>query len=259
MSAVWPQTTGNSPLKAASEPIFSVPPVVSTILVVLGIIQAIRAWALPPHADLELLLWFAFIPARYEAFPLLHGPYPGGLAADVWTFASYALLHGDWVHLGVNAVWFLAFGTPVARRFGAPRFLAFFALTAAAGAAAHLWSHRGDPLPMIGASAAISACMAAAIRFVFQRRGPLGLFAGGQATADVVPAVPLVTSLRDPQVLAFLAVWFGLNLLFGATSLSMVADGQTVAWQAHVGGFVVGLLGFSAFDPIGKGISRGRR
>ena len=59
---------------------------------------------------------------------------PGGLGADIWTFVTYAFIHGDWTHLGLNGVWLLAFGTPVARRFGMARFLAFFAVTAAAGA-----------------------------------------------------------------------------------------------------------------------------
>jgi membrane associated rhomboid family serine protease len=252
ISAPWPQMTGNSPLKAASEPIFSVPPVVSTILVALAAIQAIRGWVLPPRADNELLLWVAFIPARYDPSPLLLGRYPGGLAADAWTFVTYALLHGNWLHLGLNAVWFLAFGTPVARRFGAARFLVFFAAAAAAGAAAHLATHRGDPSPMIGASAAISACMAAAIRFVFQRRGPLGLLGEAGDTANSVPAAPLAKSLRDPQILAFLGVWFGLNLWFGTSPLAPLDDGQTVAWQAHVGGFLLGLFGFFLFDPIGS-------
>lgn len=243
---------GQRILKAASEPIFSVPPVVSTILVVLAILQAIREFVLPAWADIELLLWFAFIPARYETSTLLPGQYPGGLVVDAWTFVTYALLHGNWLHLGLNTVWFLAFGTPVARRFGTARFLAFLAATAIAGAAAHLATHQGDNSPMIGASAAISGCMAAAIRFVFHRRSRLGLFAPGRDAASTVPAIPLTQSLRDPQIVAFLVVWFGLNLLFGVGPLATIAGGQTVAWQAHLGGFLMGLLAFAAFDPVGS-------
>jgi len=239
-------------LKTASEPIFNVPPVVTMILAALALIQAVREFVLPEQSDLELLAWFAFIPARYDMTSLLEGAYPGGIAAAAWSFVTYALLHGDWVHLGLNAVWFLAFGTPVARRFGTRRFVAFFAVTAAAGAAMHLATHSGDQQPMIGASAAISGCMAAAIRFVFQRHGPLGLLAGRDGDAYAVPAVPLGASFRDPRILAFLAVWFGLNLLFGAGPVTLVGEGQSVAWQAHVGGFLAGLLGFAAFDPIGR-------
>src|SRR6516162_8769730 len=86
----------------------------------------------------EFLLLFAFIPARYDVSVMPDLVWPGGWAADVWTFVTYALIHGDLTHLIVNAVWLLAFGSPVARRFGPWRFLAFMAMTAAAGAAAHL-------------------------------------------------------------------------------------------------------------------------
>ena len=56
--------------------------------------------------------------------------------------------------------------------------------------------------------------------------------------------------LRDPRILAFLAVWFGVNFIFGVGAVSMPGTEGTVAWQAHVGGFLAGLLGFSLFDPV---------
>ena len=65
-----------------------------------------------------------------------------------------------------------------------------------------------------------------------------------------MPAVPLIAGLRDPRVLAFLLVWFGVNILFGLGSFAMPGVPRTVAWQAHIGGFLVGLLAFAAFDPI---------
>ena len=103
--------------------------------------------------------------------------WPGGLAADIWTFVTYAFLHGDLNHLVFNSIWLLAFGSPVARRFGTWRFLVFFAPSAAAGGAlVHLATHFGQLLPMIGASAAISGAMAAVTRFVFRRGGPLALW-----------------------------------------------------------------------------------
>jgi membrane associated rhomboid family serine protease len=239
-------------LKGAAEPIFNVPPVVTAIVVVLGLVEFTREWVLGPRSDIELLVWFAFIPARYDAAALMGGSYPGGLAADLWTFITYALLHGSLLHLGLNAVWLLSFGTPVARRFGASRFMAFLAVTAAAGAAAHLATHVGDGSPMVGASAAISGCMAGAIRFVFQREGPLGLLGRRDDQSYSVLAAPLGVALRDRRILIFLVVWFALNLLFGVGSLSIIGEGETVAWQAHVGGFLSGLFGFTAFDPIAR-------
>jgi len=240
-------------LRSPSEPMFNVPPVVAATVAVLVSIHFVRDLLLPERVDLAVLAWFAFIPARYDPTPLVHGAYPGGMAADVWTFVTYALLHGSWLHLGLNAVWLLAFGTPVARRFGAARFLSFFAVTAAAGAVAHLLTHAGERAPMIGASAAISGFMAAAIRFVFQPGGPLDLWHVREGAADQVPAAPLTAALRDARILAFLAVWFGLNLLFGIGSLPILDGEPPVAWQAHVGGFLAGLLAFAAFDPIGHG------
>jgi transposase/cytochrome c553 len=65
-----------------------------------------------------------------------------------------------------------------------------------------------------------------------------------------VPAAPLTSSLQDPRVLAFLLVWFGVNLLLGLGSISMAGVEQAIAWQAHIGGFLAGLLAFAAFDPI---------
>ena len=231
------------------------PPVVATTVVTLGLIELAREWVLSPQGEVELLAWFAFIPARYDALALAENLYPGGLAADIWTFLSYALLHGSILHFGLNAVWFLSFGTPVARRFGTGRFLLFLAATAVGGAVAHLATHLGDGAPMVGASAAISGCMAAAIRFVFQREGPLGLLGRG-TESYAAPAAPLGVALRDRRVLAFIIVWFALNLLFGVGSASILGGGETIAWQAHVGGFLTGLFGFKAFDPRQGGPTR---
>src|SRR5262244_2105791 len=152
------------------ERMLNVPAVVVALLVVLGIIQALLMLVLTAEQTTEFLLLFAFIPARYDASVLPDVACPGGLAADIWTFVTYALIHADLSHLFFNALWLLAFGTPVARRFGAARFLAFMAATAAAGAAAHLALHFGEKQLMIGASAAVSGAMAAAIRFAFARK-----------------------------------------------------------------------------------------
>jgi membrane associated rhomboid family serine protease len=229
--------------------ILNVPAVVVALVVALGLIHAFLVLALTAEQTTEVLLLFAFIPARYDPAVLPDVVWPGGQAADIWTFVTYALLHGDISHLLFNAVWLLAFGSPVAQRFGPLRFMAFMAVTAAAGAGVHLMTHFGELLPMIGASAAISGTMAAAIRFAFQRGGPLTSWRD-RAEANRVPAAPLTTSLRDPRVLAFLAAWFGINLLFGLGPLSMPGIEQAVAWQAHIGGFVAGLLSFAAFDPV---------
>ena len=79
-------------------------------------------------------------------------------------------------------------------------------VVSAAGALAHLVTHPGAMTPMIGASAAISGAMAAALRFVFQPGGPLGLWRGERdvdGDAWRVPAASLAATLRDPRFLVF--------------------------------------------------------
>ena len=112
------------------EPMLNVPAVVVVLLVVLGLVHAVLMLALTAEQTIEAVLLFAFIPARYDPGMLPDMVWPGGLAADAWTFVTYALIHGDISHLLFNAVWLLAFGSPVAQRFGPLRFLAFMAATA---------------------------------------------------------------------------------------------------------------------------------
>jgi membrane associated rhomboid family serine protease len=232
---------------------FNVPPVVLATIAVLVLVHALRLFVLDDAQDDRFLLTFAFIPARYVTQAGAGGSLPGGFGADLWTFFSYAFLHADLLHLGVNLAWLLPFGTALARRFGTWRYVAFMLVMAAAGAFAHLVSHPGAMVPVIGASAAISGAMAAAMRFAFQQGGPLGVFRDTDNSAYRVPALPLLTTLRDTRFLIFLAVWLGLNALFGLGTVSFGEEGQQIAWQAHIGGFFAGLLLFAAFDPVVPG------
>jgi membrane associated rhomboid family serine protease len=239
------------------ERMLNVPAAIVVLLAVLGLVQLLLMFVLTAEQTTEFLLLFAFIPARYDFSVLSDVAWPGGWPADIWTFVTYALIHANLTHLIFNAVWLLAFGSPVARRFGPLRFTAFMAMTAAAGAAAHLATHFGELLPMVGASAAISGAMAAAARFAFQRGGPLEMWRD-RAEASRVPAAPLSVSLRDARVIAFLLVWFGVNILFGVFSMGMPSVEQAIAWQAHIGGFLAGLLAFAAFDPVPAAVDPGK-
>lgn len=235
------------------EPIFNVPPVVLATVAVLVGVHAFRTLALTRAADIQFLLTFAFIPARYSTNPLVHGAFPGGFGADLWSFFTYAFLHADLLHIGLNLAWLIPFGTALARRFGAWRYVLFMLVTAAAGAFAQFISNPGADVPMIGASAAISGAMAAAMRFVFQEHGPLEAWRAGAGHNEAyrVAAVPLLATFRDVRFLLFLAVWMGLNALFGFGALSFGNEpGQLLAWQAHIGGFLAGLILFTAFDPV---------
>ncbi len=226
----------------SDHPAFNVPRGVFWTLVVLVSVHLIRL-LLPEEADIWLLLSLAFIPARYAAGG---GLFPGGEVSDVLSFVSYMLIHGDAMHLIVNCLWLLAFGSAVAKRVGDQRFLLFSAYCGIAGALTHLAANWGDMTPVVGASAAISGLMAAAIRFLFSgtRRSNIAIF-GGEPVH--VPLAPITEALKDPRILVFLGVWIGLNLLFGLGSVNIGNEGA-IAWEAHFGGFFAGLFGFPYFD-----------
>jgi len=149
---------------------------------------------------------------------------------------SYTFLHGSWTHVLLNAVWLLAFGAPVARRLGTPRFLILYFLSGLGGAALHLALHWGQPAPVLGASACVAGLTGALVRFAFRSNRP---------AADV--SGPL-SGLTDRGVIIFVLIWFGINLVTGLLSF-VDGSGQAIAWEAHVGGFLIGLIGMPFLDP----------
>lgn len=220
----------------------------TALLVILFAIHGIRA-LLPIEWDNWILEVFAFWPVRYDS-GVLAAQFPGGFGASIWTFLTYSILHANIAHVVFNVLWMLPFGSALARRFGTIRFFTFLGVTAIAGAFAHLLTHQHEAAPMIGASAAVSGAMAAAIRFAFQRGSFLSIRRGDAEAAARVPALPLLRALRNGRVLTFLAVWFGMNIVTGLGAISVGTQVQSIAWQAHIGGFIAGLLLFSLFDPV---------
>lgn len=229
---------------------FNLPKVVTAAIAVLLGIHFIRAYLLPPDQDLWVTLAFAFIPARITAAADLASALPGGAGAEAWTFLTYAFLHADWGHVGLNCLWMAAFGSPVAWRFGTTRFLVLSAVCAVAGAMLHLALHSNDMVPLVGASAAISGQMAAATRFALLAGMPLGGMAAGHNEIYRRPAATLGVLIRDSRVMTFLLVWFGVNAVVGIVGSGTLSSGS-IAWEAHVGGFLAGLLLFPLLDPVG--------
>jgi len=236
-------------VSSRSEPAFNAPRVVVWSVALFVVVHVVRSF-ISEGADIEVLLRFAFIPARYDPASPYAADMLGGEGAKAWTFLTYALLHGGWLHLLVNSVWMLAFGSALAWRFGTARFLVFSAVTAAAGAATHLAFHFGAPVPVVGASAAISGHMAAAMRFIFEVGGPLSAFRSHGEAAFNAPAEPFRCAIRRPQVIIFLVVWFGANLLFGLGAVALTGAEADIAWEAHIGGFLAGLAMFPLLDPV---------
>jgi len=242
------------PQDAPREPVLTLPRALTAYVLLLAVVH-LRV-LLPPELENWTIDVFGFIPKRYDT-TLLAITFPGGAGAKVWTFVTYSLLHANLSHIGFNVLWLLPFGSALARRFGAIRFFLFMAVTAAAGALAHLITHEHAVAPMIGASASVSGTMAAAIRFAFVRGSFLSFSRGDADAAAKVPALSLLRALRNPRVLGFLGVWFGVNIIFGIGSLTIGADGASVAWQAHIGGFFFFFFLFSMFDPIAQTSAHG--
>jgi membrane associated rhomboid family serine protease len=254
------------------ERLFNVPGVIFWLVLGMAAIHAVRTYMLDADTDFDLLAMFAFTPARLTAqfdaagvaamlrnLALRGGGdieyatfFFGDGSAQPWTLLTYAFLHADWAHDGLNSIWLVAFGAPVARRFGAARFMALFLATALAGVVTHYVFHAYDAMPIIGASAAVSGAMGAALRFVFQPGAPLGLALAlrpDEPLAYRLPALPLRRTLQDKRVLTFIIFWFVTNFAFGVAAQPLGISDSGIAWEAHVGGFLAGLLLFSLFDP----------
>jgi len=259
-----------APRRPVREPVFNLPGAVLGMLLALGAIHLLRTLVLADETDLELLLDLAVIPARWtlaldasRAAEILSAAGAGaeeeslrsalanfvvtGGGAHPWTGLTYAFLHGSWTHLLLNGVWFAAFATPVARRLGALRLLGLAAACAVAGALAHTLVHPLSVVPMIGASAVVSGMMAAATRFIF---APPPAFSWIPTAPHARSRQSLVELVANPRAALFLGVWFLTNLGFGLFAAPLGVVDAGIAWEAHIGGFVAGLLLLPALDRV---------
>jgi membrane associated rhomboid family serine protease len=195
--------------------------------------------ALGPAQAEALMVHYAFIPARYSMAFAHHGLDGAQLWAWAVPFVSYIFIHANFMHLGVNCLWLLALGPVVARRFTLLWFLLFFLLTGILAAGTVLLLAWGAAMAVIGASGAISGLMGAAIRML-PTAGPFGLS----------PATRLAP-LFSRSVLFFTLIWVLINLVMGLTSFGThLTGGGAIAWQAHIGGYLAGLLLAKPFDRL---------
>jgi membrane associated rhomboid family serine protease len=216
------------------EPVFNLPAVVVAFIVICVGAHLVSGYLLDQSQYLWLLLHAAFIPALYS----------GEIQLDFFPVAgpvTYSLLHGGVAHLAVNMIWLAAFGSPLANRIGALRFVFFWIAASLAAAGLHYLIHPTSPSPLIGASGAISGMMGAAARFGFRIDRSSGSAAFGG------PVLPITTVLRMRGTVAFLAVWMAINLVTGLVGVDPGQESQ-IAWEAHIGGFVIGFFFVSAFD-----------
>lgn len=182
---------------------------------------------------MEVTMRYGLVPAALTQY-FAGGPVPASHA--VLPLFTSIFLHGGLVHLLGN-MWFLwIFGDNVEDRLGHVRFLMFFVLCGVVGNLAHYVFNAGSPIPAIGASGAIA--------------GVLGAYLLSYPKARILVLIPFlfIYFIELPAVVV-LGFWFVLQFFNGAASVVYSQATGGVAWWAHIGGFLVGMLIFTLFRP----------
>lgn len=178
---------------------------------------------LDPAALQSFWMRWAFVPARFMADPFS----PGELA----TIFSAMFMHAGWVHIGGNMLYMWIFGNNIEDRFGHLGFAAFYLISGVAAMVAQAMVAPSSALPNLGASGAVAGVLGAYIL----------LFPG----ASVLTIIPILIFIEVARVPAYIVIgfWFILQLGSGLASLGPeLATSGGVAWFAHIGGFIAGLL-----------------
>lgn len=217
------------------KPRFGVAPIVGILIGLMVLIHlATRVLTLPGGHSIPLYLGFS--PQRFTA-AMLSGDVP---VMAVLPWVTHAFLHVDMAHLLMNMLALAAFGTGVVRRLetvgqgASARFLLLFLLGAVAGAMASYVTGPMSPKILLGASGGISALIGAAFRL---QLGP---------NSQGAPLLPLLSRPVIGAAAAF-------TLLNVATALGLVAPGMQIAWDAHLGGFALGLLAYPLLERGQRG------
>ena len=203
-------------------------PVVTWALIAVSALVFAYELSLSSEAATVFLARYGVVPAVLTGGGLGVLRSDGGSLGALITPITSLFLHGGGLHLLGN-MWFLhVFGDNVEDELGRPQFLLFYL---GAGLGAALFQVAVDPsslVPMVGASGAISGVLAGYV--VLHPRAPV---------LTLVP-IPLALFVEVPAFI-FIFVWFALQLVYGLLSAGGIGQGG-VAWWAHVGGFLVGLL-----------------
>ena len=226
------------------EPILNVPAAVVAVLALLAVVHGGLA-LLPDDAD-EYVVWvLAFIPARYVRTA---SEIPGGPLAAWTSFVTHQFVHGDITHLLINCAWLLVFGSAVAQRIGAARFLVFGLVCGIAGALTFMMVRWGQAVPMVGASGAISGLMAAGFRLLLPAIDSGEIHEMRESPRSVRLAT-LGECLRSRRVMLAVAAFVVVNFVI-AGAAPLFTDAAGIAWEAHIGGFAAGFLLLGAFDAV---------
>jgi membrane associated rhomboid family serine protease len=172
---------------------------------------------------------WAFIPAEFSGAPVAEAP----------TLLTAMFMHGGWMHLFGNMLYLWIFGDNVEDRFGKIPFLIFYLVTGLAATFAQYIFMPGSPIPNVGASGAIA--------------GVLGAYILLFPTAQVRVAIGYMVTMM-PAVLV-LGLWIALQIFSGVGSIAATDENSSqggVAYMAHVGGFIAGLVLTALFGRGGR-------
>ncbi len=192
---------------------------------------------------LELLQGAALQPLLYQ-FGVVPSYWVVGGVSDLldWpalflTLVTFQFLHGGVVHVASNMLYLWIFADNVEDRIGPARFLVLYLGSGVVAAVTQIVVTPGSAIPMVGASGAIAGILG----------GYLFLF----PSARIVTLVPLGFFSRIVELPAFLflGVWFLLQWVQGLTAIGHVADVGGIAFWAHIGGFVSGVVGVTFLRP----------
>ena len=213
-------------------PIFNAPDAVKWICGVTLLAHVGRVF-LDQKQSIASLVDLAFISVRYS--PAFFDSV-GVQWQTVTSPVTYMLVHGDFTHLLVNVLMFLAFGSAVGRRMGKRQLILFYVLSGVAGAAFFAFLNAESFAPLIGASGAVAGMVGAVCFYSF-------------APSD--PSNPMPFQSRQ-STFGFIAMWVFLNFVLGALPPEIVGlKGGAIAWETHLGGFIFGLLAAKTFDGRG--------
>jgi membrane associated rhomboid family serine protease len=216
----------------SNPPILNAPKAVSWIVGITVVVHLLR-FLMPRGLSEWMLETFAFIPLRYEI--------PANGAADLFSEfvspVSHLLLHADWMHVIVNMAFLLAFGSAIGRRMGAIQFIILYLLCGIA--ACFFWDFLNPTSQaiLVGASGAVSGMVGAAARVSIWPPRHSG------------SALPF---WRTSTIITFVAIWLALNVVFGLFPQLITGEYGGIAWEAHLGGFIVGFLLIGLFDGRGR-------
>ncbi len=212
-------------LRDGHVPVINAPTIVIVVMGSLVAAHGLRL-LLPEGAQFRVLFEGALVPARMAA--MLAGsqdPDAYSILSLIQALFGHVFLHGDWMHVILNAAMGLALGAPVARILGSGRFLLVFFGAAFTGAAVYFALVPATGPPAIGASGGVSGLLAAALLCLPQTGGRV---------------------LSKSFILASLG-FFIANVILSLAGPSLI--GMGIAWQAHLGGFAGGALLFRLFRP----------